>query len=336
MDSYEEIKEFLLNLPPLHPIIVRGHENADMDSTGAGYGLMSFLRKMNKNAVFLLEDHERKKICWFEDKFGKHEYVMENVDTDKKTFTFILLDSSSRMRAGAKYSDYFNAAESKIVIDHHEKDEFPESGVYSLLFEDCSSTCEIVYNLMKTFDETVLDKDVATLLYAGILSDTEGFTRWVGPDTFRALSDLSSCGIDIDWISRKSWLEKSMDEANTLRKLLDGIQSDGVFHYIILDTTLPEYADIRGTSDLKRYLPTLRNIKEIDILVIFIVSGGSVSCGIWSNSGIEVAAFAIQQGGGGHKYAAGFTNTKSVEALIKEFKSFLKNAGAAKPVSRRG
>ena len=59
------------------------------------------------------------------------------------------------------------------IIDHHES---PEK--FSTLFlskPNIGSTCEIIYNIMKTINNKLIDKEIATYIYSGIITDTGSF-----------------------------------------------------------------------------------------------------------------------------------------------------------------
>ena len=62
----------------------------------------------------------------------------------------------------------------KIMIDHHQQPENFATYMYS--DTSMSSTCEMVYNFIAKMDNTnLIDKDIATCIYVGIMTDTGSF-----------------------------------------------------------------------------------------------------------------------------------------------------------------
>ena len=55
MNSYEEIKNVIQSIPDEKPIIIAGHENADLDSIGSSLALAFFLEKIGKKYINVLQ-----------------------------------------------------------------------------------------------------------------------------------------------------------------------------------------------------------------------------------------------------------------------------------------
>ena len=57
-----------------------------------------------------------------------------------------------------------------VMIDHHEA---PQSYA-SLKYSDPSigSTCEMVFNVLNSWDNSLLDKDIASCIYTGMMTDS--------------------------------------------------------------------------------------------------------------------------------------------------------------------
>ena len=59
----------------------------------------------------------------------------------------------------------------KIMIDHHQQPE--DYALYTFSDVTMSSTCEMVYNFIEMLDDlNQIDKNIATCLYTGIMTDT--------------------------------------------------------------------------------------------------------------------------------------------------------------------
>jgi phosphoesterase RecJ-like protein len=82
-----------------------------------------------------------------------------------------------------------------VLIDHHlDPDPFAD---YELSDITASSTSELVYFYME-YSKAIkeLDKDIASCLYTGIITDTGSFKYSTSPRLFRVVSHLLETGVD--------------------------------------------------------------------------------------------------------------------------------------------
>ena len=87
----------------------------------------------------------------------------------------IVIDSSDLISLGESYSEHNNFFYStpKINIDHSNKNEY--FGDINIVDLTSASTAEIVYDLIKSLDNNLIDDDIATYLLTGIISSTKNF-----------------------------------------------------------------------------------------------------------------------------------------------------------------
>ena len=83
------------------------------------------------------------------------------------------LDFNSLKRIGMLNKEIKNIKVPIIMIDHHESPE-KFSNLY-LSKPEIGSTCEIIYNVIKLMINKLIDKEIATYIYSGILTDTGSF-----------------------------------------------------------------------------------------------------------------------------------------------------------------
>ena len=80
----------------------------------------------------------------------------------------IAVDCATPGRLGPNNYKKFQKCADHICIDHHiSNTQFVEA---TILEPKAASTTQILYKLFKEFDKNLIDKDIATLLYAGLLS----------------------------------------------------------------------------------------------------------------------------------------------------------------------
>ena len=315
MVNYQELKQTIDNLPFNDNILIGGHQNTDYDSIGSTLALTRFLNKLGKKTYALIEEKDLPKLEWY----GNYDYIISEYNSDEN-YNFILLDANRKSRLGI-FEEYFDNASIKINIDHHEDNK--KQCDYIFVDENISSTCEIIYNLLILF-ENALDESIASLLYAGIVSDSNCFYKSTTSDTLKVASDLLKFNIDGNYIIKKTCKSLSMDESKVLSDMMSNIKYDD-FHYIIMDRNNDIYRNIDYNVIFKKCASTIYEISEIKIIGLFLKElDGSISGIYRSNCEINVDKLATQLGGGGHKKASGFENNMSLDEILKITKEYIK------------
>lgn len=313
MNKFKEAKQVLLQLNNF-PIYIAGHIKPDQDSIGSCMALANFLNKNGKTAFVLLEDFDKEILDW------KPNYSCVVNSVSEKKYNFIALDLNEKKRLGS-FEKYFDNAEYKINIDHHQDNKYEAD--YTLSIPGISSTCEIIYEIINAESKTFFDNDTCDYLYAGIMNDTNCFTRRLSKKTMAIAQKLINFGADYNYIIKKTFSERSMYEFKALAKLVSEIQFDE-FYYVVVDKTLPEFKDLTHNQIVKKIAEDLRKIQGIDVFLMLIKSNDSIVAKVMSNVSENADKIAGIFGGGGHKKEAGFTiKNISVQEIVNRTKEFL-------------
>lgn len=118
----------------------------------------------------------------------KYSYTGGDVDF------IITIDTSNLKGLGKIYTDHPEKFEGKTIIniDRHLTNSF--FGKVNLVSKSVSSTSEIVLTILKRLD-CVVDKEMATNLYSGLVSATNNFSSFsVNSDTFQTAAELLKLG----------------------------------------------------------------------------------------------------------------------------------------------
>ena len=115
-------------------------------------------------------------------------------DTPRGNFDlYVALDCGDSGRLG-DLSEFFLKQTNTLSIDHHYS--HISFSKYNYVV-DCSSTCELVYKLLK-LSGTEIDAESARLLYIGLSTDTGNFSHSnTTSEVFEIASSLAEKGIDI-------------------------------------------------------------------------------------------------------------------------------------------
>ena len=163
---------------------------------------------------FLMQYFEIKQVDIFAEYSNLSDGLLEILDgleinPDNKDYdTAIMLDAPNIDRLGS-FKNLFESANNKIVIDHHATNNF--AGDINIV-EICSSTCEIIYSILKEFNFNIT-KENQGKLYAGIITDTNNFT--VGEITTKTFSIASEFTQTIN----RDEIYKAFLASNTLKNM---------------------------------------------------------------------------------------------------------------------
>lgn len=188
-----------------------------------------------------------------------------------------------------------------IVIDHH-IDSAPLGNLY--LCEDVAATAMIIYQLLLDMN-IIITSEIATALYAGIVSDTSYFANNnVTPEVHIITADLLTKGANLKIINN-IFLLKQFKVSKLINDLITNAVLNRDYHIvytILLQEDLEKY---NLSYDILGYIMTeLKNIKEAEIAFLFIESKYDTKIKVRSRS-FEVNKIMQYFDGGGHKYAAG-------------------------------
>ena len=180
-------------------ISITTHTNPDGDAIGSSFALYHFLIKLNHEVKVITPNRHPDFLDWVPG-IKNLEIYDEYPDKCKKILSdsdlLFTLDFNDLKRASnLSYAiDEFNG---KIVmIDHHQNpDGYSDIEISE---PDITSTSEMIYKFIELSDKIhVIDKNIATCIYLGMMTDTGSFQyRGVNDSTHKIISSLLSFGVD--------------------------------------------------------------------------------------------------------------------------------------------
>ena len=307
MKKFKEIRLILENLN--NNIYIAGHIKPDQDSIGSCLSLARFLNNIGKNTHVLLEDKDLDIIKW------QNDYSLVTNEIKEKKYTFIALDLNEKKRLGV-FENYFDNANYTINIDHHQDNKYEAN--FTLSIPGISSTCEIIFEIINSFGKEHFTKPINESLYAGIMNDTNCFTRRLSSNTLKITQKLINSNIDYSYIIKKTLTERTMYEFKALAKLVNEIKYDK-FHYVVVDKEDESFSSLTHNQIVKKIAEDLRTIEGIDIFIVLIKNKDIITAKCMSNISENADKIASLFDGGGHKKEAGFTakNISTAEILDK-------------------
>ena len=280
-------------------IIIFRHFRPDGDAVGSTKGLQRILQLSFPNKQIVLQN------CDFSDYLsflGGEEPLYD--DEFYKDALGIVIDTATKARIS---NQRFSLCEKLIKIDHHIPIE--SYGDINWVEDERCSSCELItafYDAMK--DELKIDKEAATYLYAGLVTDSGRFRfRSVSGDTMRLAGLLLDQGVDTDHLYAHLYM-KEFKEFKFEGYVLNNIQitENGVAHIYIDKSVMEEYnLSYEQASACVSFMDT---IKDSLIWIAFIDTDKSDEIRVRIRSRfITVNTLGEKYEGGGHACACGAT-----------------------------
>lgn len=309
--SIENKRIILDKIKEYNKIIIFRHKRPDGDAVGSTKGLREILRlTYPEKEVLLINNDYADYVAFLGDEDGQIE------DEKYADALGIVLDTATVERIS---NPKYELCKEFIKIDHHIN--VSPYGDYSWVEEEKSSTCEMIAEFYDTFrDELKINKDAATYIYTGMVTDSGRFRfRSVSGDTMRYAGIMLDVGIDTEVIYANLYLD-SFDVLKFKSQILKKIKltKNGVA-YMYIDTATREKfgMSLEQASACVSYMDSIRDSL---IWIAFIDSGdGSIRVRLRSRF-VTVSEIAERYNGGGHACAAGATvySTDEMKKLLKE------------------
>ncbi|GAA1195004.1 phosphoesterase RecJ-like protein [Kitasatospora gansuensis] len=238
----------------------------------------------------------------------------------------LCFDVAAESRLGLLHAKAF-AAPALVVIDHHASN--PGFGTHRLIDPTAPATAVLVDELLRRLG-VPLDQDLATCLYTGVATDTGSF-RYAAttPATHELAGRLLATGIRHDLISRQLWDTSSFGYLKVLAGALDRAvyEPDAAGGLGLVWTWVP-YQDLAlfgvTVEEIEGLIDVLRRPAEAEVaLVLKQDPDGTLRGSCRAKGAVDVAAVCADLGGGGHRFAAGFTAREDVDTTVARFRAAL-------------
>jgi phosphoesterase RecJ-like protein len=294
-------------------VVLACHVNPDGDAIGSLLGASLGLRKLGKKTFPTWAATPPAMPPGYSFMPGAADLVAP-VDIPA-TKVFWALDCGAGDRLGT-LEGAARRAETLINLDHHPgNDEF---GTINVVVPTAASTAELVVQMLMDMGAPI-DKDIATCLYTGILTDTGSFQYANSTsDTMRLAADLLDKGVDKTRIAQEVYETAPFGFLALAGRVLSRAQ---LFKEERLVYSLITHEDLRVTDvvieETDGLMDLLRSTRDADVAILFKEqSDGVFKASLRSKGRVSVGEIARARGGGGHELASGFT-TKDVEGSIK-------------------
>jgi bifunctional oligoribonuclease and PAP phosphatase NrnA len=298
-------------------VLLLAHVTPDADALGSALGLGLALQSMGKDVQVTVGE------VGFETpaslSFLPGTELIRAPEDLSPVDLVISCDVSSDARLGSVKS-ILEAATVSIAIDHHPS--FTGFGNIHLVDPKAAATAEIVLELIDRL-ELPITKEIAGAIYSGLTTDTGSFKyQSTTSHTLRTAARLLDTGIDSAQLSRLLFDDEPlaalvmMGEAVSRATLVPEVASGRGLVY-----TSVSVEQRPGLDELavERVIEALRKTTEAEVAAVLKqADDGHWKVSLRSKTAVDVGEVANQMGGGGHKYASGYSSTSDLDITITE------------------
>ena len=202
-----------------------------------------------------------------------------------------------------------------INVDHHPgNDNF---GTYNLVVTHVSSTAELITRLLQDLNVEI-DRDIATCLYTGLVTDTGRFQYSnSSPDTLRLAADLLALGVPATEIATEVFESSPFGYLKLVGRVLDRAVLFEDVRFVYSWLTLSDLAETGVAPDeTDKLIDAVRSTRAADVAALFKEQSDGRFRVSMRSKGPSVGALARMRGGGGHELAAGFTADDVEQTVI--------------------
>jgi phosphoesterase RecJ-like protein len=299
-------------------VLIASHENPDGDAIGSLLATGLALQSIGKKTSLFNEG----KIPAVYRFLPKVNAIIRNIDNLTCYDTAVILDCGDLNRIG-RFTSAISQIPLIINIDHHETNTL--FGDLHFVDATACATTEIIYHLINKMN-VPLNKDIATALYTGILTDTGSFRfSNTNQNTFAICNDLVEYGVVPYQVAQHVYGTYSLGRIKLLNLALDSIEifQNGLLSIMtvtqkMLSETGTHSEDVDGLINYARRIEDVKVaalIFELDINDLGKDKIRRFYVSMRSDGSLNVARIAAEFGGGGHSGAAGFNIDSSLADL---------------------
>ena len=290
------------------------HVSPDGDALGSMLALHHTLLAAGRNSVAsfagpqVVGDHYRE--------IPGQEALTPPEDFPAEPDVMVTLDCGSIDRLGELAESAKRAGE-LIVVDHHVSN--TRFGTINLVDPEAAASAVVVDRLISELG-LALTRDAAVCLYAALVCDTGRFQyESTTPETFDFARRLLDFDVPVSTLSRTLFDEHRLAYLRLVAEVLGRAElvpeKRFIWAAIYQDDLNRHDVTLEETEGLIDYV---RQAREAEVAcVLKETSDGTLRVSLRSQGAVDVSVVASRQGGGGHRFAAGFTAADPVPVVVE-------------------
>lgn len=314
-------------------VVITTHFKPDADALGSSLGLAGFLRKKNHQVSVVTPSDYPDFLAWMPGNSSVLALSNQHPENEQKAAVLIqnaeiifCLDFSSLSRINSLGEMIKKSEAKKVLIDHHlEPEAFADFEQWNTA---SASTAGLIFELIEELGEKdLIDKDVATCLYSGVMTDTGGFrhnnTR---QQEFLIASELVRHGADPHKIAQQIYDTNSLERLRltgyVLSQKLVVLPEYRTAYMTLSQQELKNYG--AQTGDTEGLVNYGLSIKGVTMSVLMYDRKEEIKLSFRSLGDFSVNELARKHfEGGGHRNASGGSSKLSLDDTLKKLLTVL-------------
>ena len=296
------------------------HVTPDGDALGSMLGLFHVLRATGADVIasfpspFVVAPHYRE--------LPGLELLTKPDDVPREPDVMVTFDCGSLARLG-DLEGPAAAARDLVVIDHHISND--RYGTVNVIEPDAAASGWVVQRLIDELG-LPLNRDAAVCLYTAIVCDTGRFQYdTTTPAVFELAAELVSYGVPVARLSRCLFEEHRFQYLQLLAEALAAAELVREQQFVWTAVTQAMLGEHDVTMDeVEGLIDILRRTQEAEVTcVLKEEANGAVRVSLRSLGAVDVRRIAEAHGGGGHRFAAGFTSELDIPTTVARIRAAL-------------
>lgn len=313
-------------------IVITTHHKPDGDALGSSLGLYNYLIQQGHHAKVVVPSDYPDFLNWMP---GNEEVIIytQNVQTADNLIAeaemIFCLDFNALSRINAMTNSVRASQAVKLMIDHHlEPEDFDDFRYWDI---NACATAQLVYTFIADAlnNKALINKDVATCLYTGILTDSASFRLpKTTAEVHLIVAELINAGA-VNWRIHELIYNSSTE--NRLRFLghclSNKLEVLNEFNTAIISVTKAEleHYDVQ-TGDTEGVVNFALSIANIKLAAFIVERADEIKLSLRSKGEFPANEICKKYfSGGGHRNAAGGRSDKSLNEVVQELKDILPN-----------
>lgn len=314
----DDVSKFEAFIARHDKFIISTHESPDWDGLGGSVAMLELLTNLGKKAIIVNSDKTPDTFLFLD--IEEDIKVMDGSFTlpdDIGEYAQIVIDTNDYRNIGAGAASLRDKVREIFIIDHHEGEH--ANGGTNIIRAGASSVCEIVYHIIRSFDQPISLR-AAQAMYAGIVFDTGSFAYpKTSPDTFRIAAHLVELGVTPFFIHEQIYEQNALSSFELRGRILATMESFYDGRLIAMKLTPQMLIETGATfteGEPAINLPLTVKGVVASILVKQDIDG-PIKVSMRTKGDLDVAQLAMENGGGGHKNAAGYKSSLPFEETYR-------------------
>jgi phosphoesterase RecJ-like protein len=327
MLSISELKSLLAT--PQH-IVITTHHKPDGDAMGSSLGLYAYLIQKGHHVKVITPTDYPYFLHWLPNNSDVIIYTEHKEESEKlvsEASLIFCLDFNTLSRIN-ELGEVIRASDAyKIMIDHHlEPEDFDDYRHWNI---NACAAAQLVFDFIvnELEDSESMNKDIATCLYTGIMTDSGSFRfQSANAEVYRIGADLIDLGAE-HWRIHQLVYDNATE--NRLRFLghclTNKLEVIREFNTAIITVTAEELKHFQiVTGDTEGIVNYALSINGIKLAAFIIERSDKVKLSLRSTGDFSANEICKKYfSGGGHRNAAGGVSEESLEETVIKFKAIL-------------